>query len=456
MLPKAFEERMSKLLGDEYSDFRCALDESAERAFRVNRLKVSSEDAKTIEPSIFGDALSYVTDGYLLNKDYEGVGNTPIHHAGGIYIQDPGAMASAAALDIMPEWWVADLCAAPGGKSTQVASMLGSSGFILSNEFVPKRAKILVQNFERMGISGAMVTSMDTRELTKLFDSVFDLVIADAPCSGEGMFRKDVPAIEEWSEENVLHCSERQREILNNAAQLVRRGGKLLYSTCTDSLEENEMVVDDFLAEHSDFELIAVKDELLEVTADGIAFEGARSAELSKCRRFYPHKAKGEGQFLALLKRSGDGDGDILYNDFSIAPSKEELKITEAFFKENLINPPEGRVRKHGNNLVIIPHGCPIPKHGVFMAGVLIGEIRGKNLFPSHQFFSVYGDLFKRKIDLKDEATARKYLCGEEIDSTPSSDGGFCAVLYNGIRLGGGKSSQGKIKNHYPKGLRLK
>ncbi len=452
MLPEKFEARMKDLLGDSYAAFHRELTEGAAvRGFRINSLKCESE--KDIALPFL--PLSYVRDGYLLTEEYPGLGNTPMHGAGMIYVQDPGAMASAAALDIQPGMWIADLCAAPGGKSTQVASLLGNDGFILSNEYVPKRAKILVSNFERMGITCGMVTSLDTADIAGLFDSVFDAVIADAPCSGEGMFRKDVPAIEEWSEENVRACRIRQIGILNNAAHLVKRGGKLLYSTCTYSIQENESVVDEFLDTHPDYRLLEVNESLRKVTADGIVFDGAKSTELYKCRRFYPHISPGEGQFLALFERKDANDGEILYKEVCKSPSREHMKIIDAFFRDNMTRVPVGRIIMQGDMPILVPHKCPIIPRGVFLSGVLIGEIRGKNLFPSHQFFSAYGRDFMRRELLTDES-AVKYLAGEEIPTSSFDGSGYCALLYKNAPLGGGKASGGIIKNHYPKGLRVR
>ncbi len=455
MLPEKFKERMKKILSDEYPKFEHALtEESAVRGIRINPLKCTDEDfISRFDGELV--PLSYAKHGYLPKNQIDGIGNTPSHHAGEIYIQDPGAMASVSALEVKEGMWIADICAAPGGKSTQLASLLSGSGFILANEYVPKRAKILVSNFERMGIKNGMVTSLDTAKLADMFDGVFDIAVADAPCSGEGMFRKDVPAIEEWSEDNVKLCAGRQQTILNNAAKLVKCGGKLLYSTCTYSLEENEMTVDAFLETHKDFKLKDVPKALMQKTADGIIFEGAKSDSLKKCRRFYPHISEGEGQFIALFERISGADGKIIYKDASKSASRDDLRLANDFFKENLTYIPKGKIIRNGDNLILISHDCPIPEFGVFCAGVLIGEVRGKMLIPSHHFFSAYGNFFKRQENITDTKTAEKYLFGEELE-TASLDSGFCSVLWFGSPLGGGKISNNKIKNHYPKGLRLK
>ena len=456
MLHEAFKERMRDLLGEMSEEFFKALDEGREvKGIRVNTAKC--------DPEAFFDvwegelrAISYCKEGFIPTEQ-RGLGNTAAHHAGMIYVQDPGAMAALTALDIEEGWHVLDMCSAPGGKSSQAAALIGEEGFILSNEIVPKRAKTVVSNFERLGIANAIVTSLDTSELPKLFEGEFDLVICDAPCSGEGMFRKDCPAIEEWSEAAVIACAERQSEILKNAPRLIKGGGYLLYSTCTYSLEENEMTVDAFLSENPDFELVAVRDSLRDATADGIVFEGAKCQSLNLCRRFYPHKSDGEGQFVALMKKRENDDNfkTILYKSTEIQPTKQESEIVKAFFKENLYEPPAARLVKYRDNLMLTPHGMPIPPKGVFMAGVLLGEIQKGILRPSHQFFSVFGALMKRIENLENgDARLDKYLLGEEIECRDFEGGGWCCVAYHGVPLGGGKASGGVIKNHYPKGLR--
>ena len=455
MFEKAFIKRMSELLGEELDAFVAALSEpESVKAARVNTLKTNSADfLRAIDRPLI--PVPYVKDAYILD-DAAGIGTTAAHHAGMIYIQDPGAMATAAAVEIEDGWCVLDMCAAPGGKSGQVAEKI-KHGFLLSNEYVPKRAKILVSNLERLGVKNATVTSLDTKELPKLYREFFDLVIADVPCSGEGMFRKSEEAVREWSEENVLACARRQRDIIENAASLVKSGGYLLYSTCTFSLEENEMIIDSFLSEHEDYEIVPVTDGVVKCTSDGISFEGAKCKSLHYARRFYPHKSPGEGQFIALLKRKrGDEPKKrILFSDSAKSPSRDEMAAVELFFKKNLTSAPSGRIVKIGENLVILSHGYPIPPHSVFSAGVLLGRVEKGLLHPAHQFFSACGELFSRSEELVcGDVRAEKYLHGEEIDSHNAADGGWCAVKYEGAVIGGGKVSLGKIKNHYPKGLR--
>ena len=453
MFPREFEDRMRGMLGEEYPAFLLALSQPAVRGIRVNGTKLSTDDFLAVtdtQPT----PLSYAPDGFIPLAADE-IGRSPEHHAGFFYVQDPGAMATVNALDVGDGWWVLDTCSAPGGKSSQLASRIGDRGFILANEYVPKRAKIIVGNFERLGVRNALVTSLDTRELSEMYRAVFDLVLCDAPCSGEGMFRKYDAALSEWSEENVLACAKRQSEILENCAPCVKAGGYLLYSTCTYSYEENESIVIDFLRKHPDFSLREVKGELKAVTRSGIT--GECEYDMSLTRRFYPHAARGEGQYIALMQRDENIDvlPTILYKDASKPLTKEEREIIERFLSDNLTERPCGRLIKQGDGIALVPHDCPVPRSGVFMPGVMLGEIRRGNFFPHHQLFSAYGHSFKRQENLhKNDTRVSKYLFGEEIDAVETAESGFLAVLYEGVPLGGGKASGGRIKNHYPKGLR--
>ncbi len=454
MAIERFYERMKNMLGDEeYESFRASLCEPAVRGFRINPRKICTPEDGLL-PAFEYEALPYVDGGYVLKGEAEGIGNTAEHHAGAIYVQDPGAMATVAALDVPGDAVVCDLCAAPGGKTTQIAAKL-DTGWLLANEYVPKRAKILVGNIERMGIRRAVVTSMDTGRLAELFDSVFDIVIADAPCSGEGMLRKDVPAEEEWTEDAPGICAKRQAEILDNAHGMVKAGGKLLYSTCTYSIEENEMAVNEFLDRHPEYRLIPVKDELLECTAPGIVYSDTARPELVLTRRFYPHKAKGEGQYIALMERTEAPKARFNYSDSSRRLSRDEDAAVKALFASVFDVPPKGKAVGYGNNIVFIEHGCPLPCGGVFSSGVLIGELRGKVLVPSHHFFSAYGDMMRIRHELKTRDEADRYLRGEQL-KTDIKENGFAAVSFGGAVIGGGKISAGVLNNHYPKGLRKK
>ena len=449
MLPEKFLLRMKNILGEEYTAFESALSEPSVRGVRVNTTKISVDDFLGVS-SLSLEKIPYLNDGFI-PESADGIGRSAEHHSGMFYVQDPGAMATVGAVDIKRGWRVLDTCAAPGGKASQLASAVGEEGVLLANEYVPKRAKIIVGNLERLGIKNAVVTSLDTAKLAQMFSSYFDLVLCDAPCSGEGMFRKYDEAVSEWSEENVLTCAKRQIEILENCQSCVKAGGYLLYSTCTYSVEENEGVIEEFLSRHPEFSLVEVKEELKATTADGLG-------KFKAARRFYPHKSRGEGQFIALLKKDENSGNlpTILYKDSAKSPSKADEAVARAFLKDNLKTEFRGRIISVGEQLAIVSHDLPVPPYSVFMSGVLLGEVKKGILFPHHQFFSAFGADMKRRVELKrGDARVEKYLFGEEID-TDITDGGWCAVTYEGVALGGGKISCGRVKNHYPKGLRNK
>lgn len=448
MVPERFLSRMKEMLGDGYEAFESALGEKNVRAVRVNTTKLSVEEflAKT---SLTLSPIGYAEDGFIPDNA-DGIGKSAEHHAGMFYVQDPGAMATVKALDIKKGWRVLDACAAPGGKASQLAAAIGEEGFLLANEYVPKRAKIIVSNFERLGIKNAVVTSLDTSTLGEMYPCYFDLVLCDAPCSGEGMFRKEEIAISEWSEENVLMCANRSAEILENAVKTLKSGGYIVYATCTFSLEENEMTIDAFLERHPEFELVPVNERVQKYTADGVKFEGCRCENIHFTRRFYPHIARGEGQFMAVLHHKGEKFETAFYN-----PQKPKTdKLVTEFLKDTLTEYNPDFVAVYNGNPIYYNNRLPIADRTAFCCGVTIGEIRKNYILPHHQFFMAMGDKFKRKIDLSvDSAELSKYLHGEEFDT--NCQNGWAVVTVNGCAVGGVKVSNGHAKNHYPKGLRL-
>lgn len=450
-LPCEFENRMKTLLGDEFEDFKKSFDEPPVRAFRVNTDKISLEYFERINPFPC-EKIPYVHNGFYF--DYEGIGNHPYHHAGMIYVQEPAAMVPVESIEIGKNWKILDMCAAPGGKSSQIKNKLGENGILVSNEIVPSRCKILTGNIERMGFKNVVTTCMHPQKLVKTFpEKYFNMIMVDAPCSGEGMFRKEDIAIDEWSPENVKMCAERQAEILDCAAKLVKVGGYIVYSTCTYSLEENEMTVDAFLERHPDFELVPVTEKVRENTADGIHFDGCKCENIHYTRRCYPNKTKGEGQFVAVLHFA---ESDIDIEHFSVPFGKEKLdKTLVEFLDATLVTYKKENVQMYNGNPVYFTPEFPVPKGVAFACGVTIGEIRKNYVVPHHQFFMALGTDFKRKINLSaDSEEIKKYLHGEEFDT--SCHNGWAVVLVDDCTVGGVKVSNGKAKNHYPKGLRTK
>ncbi len=447
-LPEKYKERMKTLLGEDYEAYEKSLSESPVRAFRVNTDKISVEDFEKICPFPY-EKIPYTDNGFYFT--YDKIGNHPFHHAGMIYVQEPGAMAPAECLDINPDWAILDMCAAPGGKSTQLKNKLSEKGVLVSNEIIPSRCKILTGNIERLGLRNVITTCADTEKLTRSFHKDFDLIMVDAPCSGEGMFRKEEIAVSEWSEENVKKCAERQLEILDNAARLLKDGGYIIYATCTFSLEENEMVIDSFIKKYPEFGLVEVTPSVKENTCDGIFFEGCQCKNIHFARRFYPHKSKGEGQFMAVLKSTVEPSTRKI--DTKKGKEKENRLVTD-FLDSVLTEYNKSNIIVNGDKVNYFTPDFPIPP-AYFSCGVTIGEIKKNYIQPHHQFFMAMGKYFKRKIDLDaDSPELKKYLHGEEI--TADTDNGWAVVTVNGCSVGGIKVVSGKGKNHYPKGLRLK
>ncbi len=446
-LPQAFLARLSALPGFDYAAYCRAMEEPDVRAFRVNTGKTTDETLLALLP-FETSPVPFLPHAYYAAD--EKVGGLPAHHAGMFYMQDPSAMCVVAAAGELAGARVLDLCAAPGGKTTQLAAAVGPDGVVVSNEYVTARCRILHGNVERMGLCNTVVTNLSPTALADLYGPVFDLTLVDAPCSGEGMFRKYENAAGEWSEAGVSASAGRQREILDEAAKTVVPGGRLLYSTCTFSMEENEANVADFLTRHPSFSLIPVDPAVEKITAPGI---DAGGRDLSFCRRFYPYLSPGEGQFAALFRREDDGKANIP-RDGAVFPDKIAAKTAEDFLRDNLTARPAGRLTLCRNDLCLAPD-FPLPPRGVFCAGVTLGSVQKGRFLPHHHLFSAFGRQFARRVALSsDDPRTAAYLAGLEIAC--DCENGYAAVLYEGAPLGGGKAVCGTLKNHYPKGLRAR
>ena len=464
MVPLRFLERMRQLLGDEYAAFEEAYSSPLRRGLRVNTLKCDPARleryfAGRLEPTVFSEA------GYVLSGDHR-AGADPLHHAGAYYMQEPSAMSAVTVLAPQPGERVLDLCAAPGGKSTQIAAALGGRGLLWSNEYVRSRAQILCQNLERCGVTNAVVSSTDAVTLGEGLAGYFDAVLVDAPCSGEGMFRKEPAAIEQWSEDYLRLCAARQREILAAAAAAVRSGGRLVYSTCTFAPEENECVVAWFLHARPDFHLVELGSR--EIAFGMPAFDWERVAPfapsdvdgrglpLSRARRILPQQG-GEGHFVALLEReeSGDADAPRPYEYPKKDTNSIELsKLYELCFG----NPLPGRVVTTGEAVRLLPEGLPrLDRLGVLSAGVAAAAICKNRLEPCHAVFMAarVADC-RRVLDLSPEdLRLTAFLRGETVGCDDIPDG-WTAVAVDGVVTGFGKAVGGVLKNRYPKGLRLR
>lgn len=455
MLPQEFISRMKFILGDRYSEYEKAVFSEKSSALRINRKKSNSVLTKAVENELRLERIPYASDAYYF--DFEKPGNHPCHHAGLFYVQEPSAMMPVASLEgLLPEnsaIKILDSCASPGGKSSQIANIVSDGSIIVSNEIVPSRCKTLVSNTERQGFRNFIILNSDTKHISDKFRGEFAVIICDAPCSGEGMFRKSAEAREEWSEENVKICAQRQREILSNLAPCVCNGGYLLYSTCTFSPEENEMNVSFFLENFPEFSLCRPGKKLIESTCPGIE-QYCTGFDKEYVRRFYPHIAHGEGQFFALFKKDGEliEGTDFSYKDGSRALTKDENKAAESFLLDTIGKIPRN-IRVYGENIIILPDGMKVPENKVFLCGVKLGEYKSGRIIPHHQFFSAFGREFTRKLSFAhDSEEIKKYLHGDGFECECAD--GWCVVCTEGTPVGGAKVVSGYLKNHYPKGLR--
>ena len=427
MLPQAFLERMQTQLGEEYEAFLRSLERPRAVALRFNPLKGEAPALPFV-----GDPVPWEPMGFYYDPQTR-PGLHVFHEAGVYYLQEASAMAPVALLDPQPGERICDLCAAPGGKSTQIAGRMGGKGFLLCNEFSPKRAKILSRNIERMGVANALVTNETPANLAARLEGYFDRVLVDAPCSGEGMFRKEEAAVTDWSQETVEMCARRQAEILESAAKLVRPGGRLVYSTCTFAPEEDEGAVAAFLDHHPEFSPEVIETPWFEPVENG-------------GHRMWPHKLLGEGHFAAVLKKSGD--------DRISAPTPAGKLPTQwqAFAKDLGIRLPPGSPVTFGQTLYWAPEGMPeLHRLKVLRPGLELGECKKDRFEPAHALALWLKTCAITQDYPADSPEIQAYLHG---DVVPSAKKGWCLITADGYAIGWGKGDGRVLKNHYPKGLR--
>ena len=428
MLPEAFLTRMQAQLGDEYGAFLDSLERPRAVALRFNPLKGEAPALPFV-----GENVPWEPQGFYYDPDAR-PGLHVYHEAGVYYLQEASAMAPVALLDPQPGEKICDLCAAPGGKTTQIAGRMLGQGFLLCNEINPKRAKILSRNIERMAVPNALVTNEHPANLAERFPGFFDRVLIDAPCSGEGMFRKEEAAVTDWSQETVEMCARRQAEILHSGAQMVRPGGRLVYSTCTFAPEEDELAVKAFLESHPEFALEAVDAPWFESKTPGMY-------------RMWPHKLLGEGHFAAVLRRSS---GETV--EFDAPKGEKPPNSWLSFAKELGIRLPEGKAVLFGQNLYWAPAQMPdLRRLKVLRPGLELGTDKKDRFEPAHAL-ALWLNACAHVQDLDpDGAQAKAYLHGDVI---PSPVRGWCLVTVAGSSIGWGKGDGSVLKNHYPKGLR--
>ena len=428
MLPEEFLMRMKRQLGAEYDAFLQSLERPRAVALRFNPLKGDAPGLPFV-----GDPVPWEERGFYYDPDSR-PGLHVYHEAGVYYLQEASAMAPVALLDPQPGERVCDLCAAPGGKTTQIAGRMLGEGFLLCNEINPKRAKILSRNMERMAVANALVTNEHPDRLARKYPGFFDRVLVDAPCSGEGMFRKEEAAVTDWSQETVEMCARRQAEILHSAACLVRPGGRLVYSTCTFAPEEDELAVAAFLEAHPEF---------VPVEMEAPWFEKGENGSF----RMWPHKLLGEGHFAAVFRKNGGEEGDI--------PETRGEKLPKQwldFAKELGITLPAGKAVTFGQNLYWAPEELPdMDRMKVLRPGLELGSVKKDRFEPAHALALWLKSCKNMETYGADSEEMKAYLHGEVV---PSQKKGWCLVRADNYSIGWGKGDGRVLKNHYPKGLR--
>ena len=435
---KEIESVLRAVFGDSFEDYEKLVDKAPLRGFRVNTLKTTESDFFRYFP-LSCERSPFADNGYVLREDIA-AGAMPSWHAGLFYMQEPSAASAVSAMGIVLGMKVLDRCAAPGSKTTQLAEKLENEGFLLANEFVASRSRILLENIERHGSACTCVTNSSVDKIAERFHGFFDAVLCDAPCSGEGMFRKNPDAMAQWSMDNVAACARRQKEILEYAYDCVAADGILLYSTCTFNKEENEKQVLAFLRAHPD--MTAEKPnvdyglpsfELGEGTGLGIRIDPMHG---------------GEGHFVMKMRKHGGGAAKV-----SLMKSDPVPREAQVFLDQMLEKNYPFLLMKNGK---LYGGTAPFFDTGrihLLRHQVLLGEMKGKTFVPSHHLFTSAYSGMNNCIEL-DETQCLRYLHGEEIMCEARN--GWYAVMYKGYVLGGAKCSCGRLKNKYPTQLRMR
>ncbi|MDR0286843.1 MAG: RsmB/NOP family class I SAM-dependent RNA methyltransferase [Clostridiales bacterium] len=450
-LPEEFKSQMKELLKDEYGEYLRTFDDERVYGLRANTLKISPEEFKKTMPFEL-EAVEWAEGGYYYKyNENMRPGQNAFYHAGLYYIQEPSAMYPANVLAAKPGDRVLDICAAPGGKSVQIGTALKGKGLLISNDISGERVKALVKNIEMAGIVNALVTNEAPGKLADKFPDYFDKILVDAPCSGEGMFRKDDEAVKSWQNYKSSQCRELQDSILECAGRMLKPGGKLVYSTCTFNMLENEQAIGAFLNRHSDYKMADVP------KTGGIA---NGFGEFKKAARLWPHKLRGEGHFTAALIKTGTGTGHFYPPPKSVKLLKEAPEALKSFFDENLeMEAPHGNFVQMGERLFFLPDDVPTVD-GLKIAGMglFLGELSGKKGFKqSHQLaLALKETCFKRRLCLAaDDFNLQRYLKGETVSvGQYGCSDGLTAVCVEKYPLGWGVVSSGTVKNLYPKGWR--
>lgn len=436
-----FLNRMKNILNEDYSNFIEALNQKPVKAIYLNNLK---GDLSFLTDKFELTKHHFVDDGFYYDYDKYQLGKHPYFDCGLYYIQEPSAMIVASLLDIKENDYILDMCAAPGGKTCYAASKLNNTGLVIANDINSMRAGILSSNIERFGLENTIVTNTKPSKITDQLPSFFDKIILDAPCSGEGMFRKLDQAVETWSYEKVLECANIQKELADNAYYALKENGQLIYSTCTYSIEENEAIVDYILNKYSDMELIPIP--LNEGMSPGINHP--------ECCRLYPHLHNGEGHFIALFKKNSSTSNNKI-ETLKSNINKEQTKLLTQFYKDNLTITPPTNIINSNNHLYAIKDYFPkLDKIKILRTGLYLGECKKGRFEPSYSLSHTLkaSDVLRSYNFNSNDINITKYLKGETLEG--SNKKGYGLILVDHFPLSFYKESNNIIKNLFPKGLR--
>ena len=454
-LPKKFLSRMETMLDNEFPAFLQSYDFPRKFGLRVNTNKISVQKFLEISPFRL-EPIPWIDNGFFYDEN-DRPSRHPYYFAGLYYLQEPSAMTPANRFSVNPGEYVLDLCAAPGGKATELGAKLQGKGFLVANDISNSRAKALLRNLELFGIKNSMVTNETPAKLAKYFPEFFDKILVDAPCSGEGMFRKDPDVAKTWDETRPEFFSKLQKEIVTQAISMLKPGGELLYSTCTFSPEENEGMISFILENFPEIELLSLSD--YEGFAKGNPAWGNNDSRLKKCVRIFPHHMDGEGHFLALMKKNGCSLSNRTSS--SAKPDKTSKKLLEEFFK-GMSKPFDfNRIDIRNENVYYLPDADTSSLKGIkfLRNGLFLGELKKNRFEPSQSFaMSLQREDFHNIVNLSssDERVMR-YLKGETLilSENEASQKGWHLVCTDGFPLGWGKVVGTTLKNKYPAGWRL-
>ena len=467
-LPQSFLDSMKEILGEDYEAFLTGFDGQRQYGLRVNTLKMNLEEFERIAPFHL-KKVPWISNGYFYNAE-DVPAKHPFYSAGLYYLQEPSAMTPASRLKVQPGERVLDLCAAPGGKATELGAALQGEGLLVANDINTARAKALLRNLELFGISNSFVTNEPPHVLAERFPEFFHKIMVDAPCSGEGMFRKNPAVADSWKEKGPEYFSKLQREIIVQAADMLLPGGMMFYSTCTFSPLENEKTITHLLKERPDMEVVPMED--YENFAEGLTSykDEAFDESCKLCRRIWPHKMSGEGHFMALLHKKSGTQQQVqqtvsqssIWWEKCKGLNKEQKAAAEDFFSHVNIAYDEKRIDVRGDNLYYLPapkydgRGLHFLRNGLFM-----GEFKKKRFEPSQPFaLALHAQDFDQVLDFPaDDERLSRYLRGETLDVSDLIAGekkrkGWQLVMVAGHPLGFGKLVNNNLKNKYPAGWR--